>query len=232
MGSDAIISLVVLVVVAAAVIFFGIKKQPGIGIISAILIIGVSLFLRGKSITSIGLQPPENWGATAFWSLGLGIVIALMSTAIIEPLTDKVTDQPHDLTVFDNMRGNLKLLIVWLLTSWVLASFLEEIIFRGYMMSELGSFTGKYGLGASINLLLSSTVFGLAHWYQGKSGALSTAIVGMLICNIFIWNDYNLWLPILTHGVINTVGLVLIYTELDGKIRKSIWKVPQLSKSK
>jgi len=232
MGSDAIISLLVLVVVAAAVIFFGIKKQPGIGIISAILIIGVSLFLRGKSITSIGLQPPENWGATAFWSLGLGIVIALMSTAIIEPLTEKVTDQPHDLTVFDNMRGNLKLLIVWLLTSWVLASFLEEIIFRGYMMSELGSFTGKYGLGASINLLLSSTVFGLAHWYQGKSGALSTAIVGMLICNIFIWNDYNLWLPILTHGVINTVGLVLIYTELDGKIRKSIWKVPQLSKSK
>jgi hypothetical protein len=151
-------------------------------------------------------------------------LLALASTLLVEPMTDRLTESTHDLGVFEKMRGDWKLLVIWLATSWMLAAFLEESIFRGFLMTELGGIIGKSGIGASINLLLSSIVFGFAHWYQGKSGALSTAIIGMFIGTIFVWSRYNLWLPILTHGFINTVGLALIYFNADTRLKKLVWK--------
>jgi membrane protease YdiL (CAAX protease family) len=108
--------------------------------------------------------------------------------------------------------------------AWFLASFLEESIFRGFLMSELGALIGKSGVFASIGLLFSAVVFGLAHWYQEKSGTISTTVIGFLLGDIFIWSGYNLWMPILTHGVIDTIGLILIYFDQDTGLKKLLWK--------
>jgi membrane protease YdiL (CAAX protease family) len=39
---------------------------------------------------------------------------------------------------------------------------------------------------------------------------------------LFIWSGYNLWLPILTHGFIDTVGLTMIYLNADKKLKQMI----------
>jgi uncharacterized protein len=70
-------------------------------------------------------------------------------------------------------------------------------------------------VGTIINLAFGSVLFGIAHWYQGKSGALSTGLIGLLIGVIFVVGGYNLWLPILIHGFIDTFGLVLVYLNAD-----------------
>jgi membrane protease YdiL (CAAX protease family) len=97
----------------------------------------------------------------------------------------------------------------------VVVVFLEEIIFRGYMMGEIARLIGTSQLALAVNLMLSSVLFGLAHWYQGKSGALSTGIIGALLGMLFITSGFNLWLPILTHGFIDTIGLLLVYLNAD-----------------
>jgi membrane protease YdiL (CAAX protease family) len=108
--------------------------------------------------------------------------------------------------------------------AWILASFLEECIFRDSPMSALGSLISNSGAFASIGLLISAVVFGLARWYQGKSGATSTANIGLLLGDIFIWSGNNLWMPILMHGVKDTIGLILIYFNQDPSLKNLLWK--------
>jgi membrane protease YdiL (CAAX protease family) len=107
-------------------------------------------------------------------------------------------------------------------TVWVLVAFLEEIIFRGYMMGDIAEWIGTSKPALAINIILSSILFGLAHWYQGRSGALSTGIIGAVLGILFISSGFNLWLPILTHGFIDTLGLFLIYINADKFLKERV----------
>ena len=57
-------------------------------------------------------------------------------------------------------------------TVWILVTFAEEIIFRGDMMGDIAELIGTSKIALAVNLILSSILFGLAHWYQGRSDAL------------------------------------------------------------
>ena len=201
------------------------KRSPGVGVLAAMLVIALVTWQRGEGLTSLGLVHPESWPSTILWSLVLGGILAFASTLVIEPLTDKLTGEAHDHSMFDGIRGNFGDLLKWLLVVWLLVAFLEEIIFRGFLMTELARLLGKGVGGTLLNLIFSSTLFGIAHWYQGKSGALSTGLIGLVIGLIFVVGGYNLWLPILTHGFIDTFGLVLVYLNADRFLRGRIQKL-------
>ncbi|NIM71077.1 MAG: CPBP family intramembrane metalloprotease [Xanthomonadales bacterium] len=64
-------------------------------------------------------------------------------------------------------------------------------------------------------LLLPALAFGLAHSYQGVAGMISTGLVGLILGALFIGAGGNLWLPILVHGVANSIGITLIFTNAD-----------------
>jgi uncharacterized protein len=201
------------------------KHSPGVGVFGAMLVIAFMTWLRGEGLESLGFVRPQSWLNTILLSLVLGGILALASTMVIEPLTDKLTGEKHDHSMFDSIRGNFGVLWKWLLVVWVLVAILEEIIFRGFLMSELARLLGTGVGGTIINLAFSSILFGIAHWYQGKSGALSTGLIGLLIGLIFVAGGYNLWLPILIHGFIDTFGLVLVYLNADRYLRGRIQKL-------
>lgn len=215
-------SLIILMVVAIVILMTSFKRVPGIGVIVALVIIGITVLLGGDGLIALGFFPPENWGTTVLWSLLLGIGIQLASTVILEPFSDKVTKSTTDHSAFESLRGSLLNFLLILLTVWLLVAFVEEIIFRGYMMGEIAELTGTSKAALAVNLLASSILFGLAHWYQGKSGALSTGIIGAVLGVLFIASGFNLWLPILTHGFIDTVGLFLIYVNADKTLKERV----------
>jgi membrane protease YdiL (CAAX protease family) len=198
------------------------KRSPGVGVLGAIVVIAFVTWQRGEGLESLGFVRPESWLNTILLSLFLGAILALASTMVIEPLTDKLTGETHDHSLFDGIRGDFGVLLKWLLVVWVLVAFLEEIIFRGFLMNELARLLGTGVWGTIINLTFSSILFGMAHWYQGKSGALSTGLVGLLIGLIFVGGGYNLWLPILIHGFIDTFGLVLVYLNADQQLKRVV----------
>jgi membrane protease YdiL (CAAX protease family) len=58
----------------------------------------------------------------------------------------------------------------------VTAGFCEEFLYRGFAMAVLL----RGGLPVWMVVIASSILFGLAHLYQGKSGFISTTILGVL----------------------------------------------------
>ena len=216
------ISLLILILVAAIILITSFRRVPGIGVVIALAIIGLLIWLRGDGLMGLGFFPPENWGMTILWSFLLGIAIQFVSTLLLEPFSDRVTNSTTDHSLFESLRGNLRNFLLLLVTVWVLVAFLEEIIFRGYMMGDIAELFGTSKPALAVNLTLTSILFGLAHWYQGKSGALSTGIIGAVLGILFITSGFNLWLPVLTHGFIDTIGLFLIYINADKFLKERV----------
>ncbi len=219
------ITLLILIATSALLIVTGLKKQPGVGVIGTVLIIGLTLWLRKSNLPALGFAPPQNWMRTIALGLGLGIVIQLLSILIIEPLSEKLTNSKHDHSILDGVKGNPLALLQWLLVVWVFVAFLEEGIYRGFLMTEAAKLLGEGTDGLALNVILTSIVFGLSHGYQDRAGILSTGIVGAILAVIFVMSDFNLWLAIFTHGFIDTVGIGLIAVDGDKRIREMLWKV-------
>lgn len=81
---------------------------------------------------------------------------------------------------------------------------------------------GSSSAAVGLSLVFSSLVFGLSHYYQGSSGAISATMVGFFIGVVFILSEFNLWLVILIHGFIDSVQLILIFANKDHDIRNWI----------
>jgi ABC-type Fe3+-siderophore transport system permease subunit len=82
-------SLGLVVFIAAIVVLAGIKKLPGIGIILAVIVLGIAIGFDKLKQSDIGFSPPKSWLATILWSRVLGIVIAFVSILFFEPATEK-----------------------------------------------------------------------------------------------------------------------------------------------
>jgi uncharacterized protein len=218
-----VISVSLVVAVSVLLIISGLKKQPGLGIVVVLVIIPLALWLRGDTLATLGFDPPENWGTTILLALALGTATQVLGVALIEPLSDKLSGTSHDLSIIENVRGNWRALLQWLLLVWLFVPVLEEGIYRGFLMTEIARVIGTGPVASLVNVLVSSLVFGLSHGYQGRSGIISTSLVGSVLGIIFILSGFNLWLAIFTHGFIDTVGLALIAVDGDKYIRRKIW---------
>ena len=224
MDSEIIISILLVLGASILLVVTGLKKQPGLGIIGTLIIIALTLWLRGDNLRVLVFGAPDNWLTTILLGLLLGAVIQLLAVAFLEPFTEKITNTTHDQSVVDNVKGNWKAFIQWLLVVWVFVALLEEGVYRGFLMTETVKILGE-GTGALIfNVLFTSLVFGFSHGYQNRAGILSTGTIGILLACIFVLSDFNLWLAIFTHGFIDTVGIGLIAVDGDKTIRRIIWR--------
>jgi len=221
---ESLIALLIVLAMSIALVVSGIKKVPGIGVLLSLAGVIAAILLGYTSLEGIGFIPQENWLQTIGLSLLLGVGLAVLGVILIEPLVEKLTGAPHDLSVLEDVRSDLKSLLTMILLVWLTVAFMEEILFRGFLMTEIVKVLGNRVLALAINILIVAVVFGLSHWYQGKSGVFSTGIIGILISLIFIFSGFNLWLVILTHGFIDTAGLWLMYGERDKQLREIVWK--------
>ncbi len=223
------VSALLIVVVSALLVGTGLRKQPGIGAIASVLLIAAALWFRGESPAAIGFEPPEDWCETALLGFVYAALLQLLAVALVGPLSEKLTGTEPDHSVFDGVRGNLRALLLWLALVWTLVVFLEEGIFRGFLMTEIAKVAGTGPVALSVNVLFTSVVFGLAHGYQNRSGMVSAGTVGLFLGTLFIFEGFNLWLVIFVHGFVDTIGIALIAAgadrRIDGFIRRRLWRI-------
>lgn len=81
-------------------------------------------------------------------------------------------------------------------------------------MNHQNVLAGTRPAGACAAVLASVLLFGTAHGYQGITGVVENVLVGVLFGVLYLAGRRNLWLPILTHGAIDTIGFLLIFTGL------------------
>jgi membrane protease YdiL (CAAX protease family) len=112
---------------------------------------------------------------------------------------------------FQPIKGNVSLLLLYVLISWLLAAFGEEICFRGYLMNRLAQLFGERQTSWILSLLLSSILFGWGHTEQGITGWIQEGLSGLYLGILFLASGKNLTIPIISHGVSNTLAFILIY---------------------
>ena len=109
------------------------------------------------------------------------------------------------------MRGNVPMLVFWLVLSWTLAALGEEISYRGYVMNRVADFFGRTAAAWAAAVLITSVLFGVGHLYQGASGIASNFVSALVYSGLYLGSDRNLWVPILAHGMEDTVAFTLIF---------------------
>jgi membrane protease YdiL (CAAX protease family) len=194
-----------------------VSTLPNLGVIIGWLFLIVTLLVcvRQGSFAEIGFRRPMSWRRTLLQGLGIGVGLQLAFSILIDPLIERLTGIPLDLSSLDGMRGNLASYLVILALGWLVGGFLEEMLFRGYLLKRLQIVVGDSSRANAIAVMLPALAFGLAHSYQGASGMISTGLFGAILGVIFVSATGNLWLPVLVHGFSNTLGITLIYTNGD-----------------
>jgi len=175
------------------------------------LLAWTSLRLRGLHWKDIGLARLRGWGPMLATGILAGIGIELLELFVEQPLLVRVIGKMPDLSIYQPMHGNIKLLLLGLLLSWTLAAFGEETVYRGYLMNRVAGLGNNSRTAWIVSLLLVSAVFGFSHFDQGITGQIENAIDGLLLGLLYLACGRNLWVPIIAHGITDTVDITLLF---------------------
>lgn len=174
-------------------------------------LIWLLLRIRRESWSTIGwFRPRRPWLA-----IGIGVVagvsMELLAVHFTTPRISAFFGVEPDYSELASVRGNAKLLLVFLVFSWTIAAVGEEICFRGFLMQRLARIFGGTSAAWVASLVLSSVLFGWGHTEQGVAGWVQEGLSGLLLGILFLATGRNLVVPIVAHGVSNTLAFVLIY---------------------
>lgn len=194
---------------------------PGSGALIPMILTLVALLgcLRAGSARMIGLSRPESWGRTLLVGAGLGIGLQVAFHLVVDPAFEMLTGSKLDVSALDPVKGNVMMYVIWLAIGWIVGGLLEELSFRGYLISRIRYLLGAGALGTTIAVLASAVPFGIAHMYQGWAGVLSATTMGLCFALIYVKSGSRLWIAILAHGFANTTDITLIYLEVYGAFR-------------
>ncbi len=182
--------------------------------IPTIIILGIiviSLLIRREKISILGFKKNKHALRMALTIFLVVLAWSLLELGLVMPILNHLTGTTQDLSAFEKLQGNLGNLLFFLVLTWTLAAFGEEIVYRGYLQRRVCDLFGDTRSGIFLAVGISSILFGLAHTEQGIIGITITALDAV----VYSWLKYryenNLWASILAHGLGNTIGLVTFY---------------------
>lgn len=193
-------------------LFFAVSLSTlPIGIIVPIFVvisIG-SLKLRNLKYRDIGFIPEDFKIISIVWGVLIAFCYFIIFHFLIDPLLTKITS--GCLPAIFNIKGNYQELIMWILVSWTIAAFGEEIIFRGYLINRLINLLGESTTAKIIIVILAGICFGFVHFYQGIHGVISAGIIGMIQSGIYLFDHRKLTIPIIAHGAYDSFGFLNLF---------------------
>ncbi len=195
------------------VLFFGIElsMQPVSIVIPLLVLIAIgSLKVRKLKIADLGFLKSDFIVKKIVAGILTATLYFIMFNYFIDPLISKIT--PAALPSIFNIKGNIAQLLLWLVISWTLAAFYEEIIFRGYLINRLGNIIKGKLLSKIVIVILAATAFGFAHYYQGFHGVISTGIFGLFQCIIYLSDSKKLTIPFISHGMYDSIAFVMLFS--------------------
>jgi membrane protease YdiL (CAAX protease family) len=143
--------------------------------------------------------------------IALGLILTLLYWGLFQFLVSPYLDRwfpPSDLRALGTIKGNYGMLILYLILSWTVAAFYEELIFRGYLLNRLADLIG-YGFWQQIVIIfLGAVPFGFIHAYQGPYGMIFAGLFA-LFQGLVYFKIKRLEIPMIAHGSFDTVGFVL-----------------------
>ncbi len=165
----------------------------------------------GRRWRDYGFRPPDRWGRTLVRGVLTVGAIFLASALVVGPLRTLLDLPAADLSTLDPVRGDPWAFAGLLAAAWITAALGEELLFRGFLMNELADLMGGGAAGWGASAVLTSVVFGAGHFYQGPGGMLATGVIGLVLAAAYLAADRNLWVPVLGHGLLDTISLTVLF---------------------
>jgi membrane protease YdiL (CAAX protease family) len=171
----------------------------------------LSLRLRGRTWAATGLRWPASWRRTILFALAAAALRILLGGLVIEPLTAHFWPPAVGPSGLNEIHGHAIVALQWLLLIWTFAAFGEEIGYRGYLLTRAAEVGGRSIAAYWVGNVVVAVLFGFGHYYKGPSGILDSGMAGLILGAAFILSKRNLWVCILAHGFIDTVGVIALF---------------------
>lgn len=171
------------------------------------------LHRRGISWAALGLRRPERILPTVLMGVGVGVAGMLLAALVQRFMATSFPNiPPSDTTLFDSLNGNFSLLIFTLIILWTIIAIGEELIWRVFMINRFSALFGEDHSVSILGLFASVIVFGLVHSYLGIGGVISTSVLGLVFGAAYLLSKQNVWVPVIAHGLINTISFLSFYS--------------------
>lgn len=165
----------------------------------SLVLIAYVLFVEGRPISSIGLDPPK-WKTIVFGALGALVMVGGMAFIylVIFPALGVSPIEPGTVAM-NALPLWLRLLIV------VRAAVFEEMFFRGFMIERLTEIFGsRWGAAA-----VSFAVFTLLHLsYWGWAHLMIAGFGGIVLTALYLWRR-DLTANMIAHLLTDAIGFLL-----------------------
>ena len=171
----------------------------------------LSLRVRRMRWRVVGLRLFQNWGRTLALGLLFGALMEALELFVTQPLLVRWLHHYPDLSDFKDLVGNYKLLAVYLALTWVLAAFGEEMVHRGYVLNRVADLLRGVPSRWALSLVIASVAFGFGHYDQGLTGWIENTVAGLLLGGIYLYFGRSLAVPIVAHGVTDTIDFLIIF---------------------
>ena len=167
-----------------------------------------SIRLRDADWSAMGFKRPASWRRIVLIALAAAALRILLGQFVIEPVTGFFWPAPVAPELANEITGNAKIALFALLIVWTFAAFGEEVAYRGYLLTRAAEVGNRSAPAYWIGILFVSILFGYGHYYKGPSGIIDSGIAGLILGTAYMVAGRNLWASILTHGMIDTFGVI------------------------
>ena len=170
----------------------------------------LSLVVRRTGPASLGFHRVARPVRLVGMMLAVAVGMSLLNIAVLMPIANHVSGRHQDLSGFADLQGNLALLALYLVLGWTLAAVVEELAFRGYLLTRTTELLGDSRTGVAVALVFSAVLFATLHTEQGVVGAVIAGFDALVYGVLRYWQS-TLWAPILAHGFVDTIGFVSFF---------------------
>src|SRR5262245_54466500 len=188
-------------------------------LIIAILVL-VWAWRTRKPWSELGLQRPRSWIVTIVTGIVFGIAFKFFMKAVVMPLLGA----PPQNQAFRWLEGNTAALPGFILTLVFSAGFAEEVFWRGYLFERSRKWFGSGAVATVLTVIVTSVLFGLAHWQNQKLPGVEQAIVTGLVFGAIFARTRSLWFNIAAHAAFDLTAAWMIYYGLETRIATFFFK--------
>jgi len=171
----------------------------------------ISLRVRKIGWRNVGFKIYRNWKTSIALGIAAGVLLEALELFVTQPLLVKWLGKQPDLETFRALHGSVRWTLIALAGSWTLAAFGEEMVYRGYLMNRVADLLNRTRTAWIVSLFAVHVGFGLAHAYQGITGVIDEGLMGLLLGIIYLRTGRNLAVPIIAHGVSDSIDFLLIF---------------------
>jgi len=171
----------------------------------------ISFRLRDGGWGATGLRWPVSWRRTVLIALGAAALRILLGALVIDPVTAHFWPPAIAPSGMNEIAGHWMVALRWLLVVWTFAALGEEIGYRGYLINRAADAGGGSKAAYWVGVAAVSVLFGYGHFYKGPAGIADSGMAGLILGAAYVLSGRNLWVCILAHGFIDTVGVVAVF---------------------